>query len=81
MAKRRGFSWDFSTIYQVARISTMHRPYNEDFRFFVTTKMANPHYLPEICIKVGAGVDLLWIYLKIPGNTPKIHWLIIMFKF
>ena len=28
------------------------RPYNDDFRFFVTTKMANPHYLPEICIKV-----------------------------
>ena len=29
------------------------RPYNDDFRFFVTTKMANPHYLPEICIKVS----------------------------
>ena len=21
-------------------------------RFYMTTKMANPHYLPEICIKV-----------------------------
>ena len=29
------------------------RPYHDDFRFFVTTKMANPHYLPEICIKAA----------------------------
>lgn len=27
-------------------------PYNNDFKFFITTKLANPHYLPEICIKV-----------------------------
>jgi dynein heavy chain len=27
-------------------------PYNDDFKFIITTKMANPHYLPEICIKV-----------------------------
>eukprot|EP01062_Namystynia_karyoxenos_P002022 TRINITY_DN106_c0_g1_i3.p1 TRINITY_DN106_c0_g1~~TRINITY_DN106_c0_g1_i3.p1 ORF type:complete len:1103 (+),score=478.02 TRINITY_DN106_c0_g1_i3:3-3311(+) len=26
--------------------------YNPDFRLYMTTKMANPHYLPEICIKV-----------------------------
>lgn len=27
-------------------------PYNNDFKFMITTKLANPHYLPEICIKV-----------------------------
>lgn len=27
-------------------------PYSSDFKFIITTKMANPHYLPEICIKV-----------------------------
>lgn len=27
-------------------------PYSSDFKFFITTKLANPHYLPEICIKV-----------------------------
>jgi dynein heavy chain len=27
-------------------------PYSNDFKFFITTKLANPHYLPEICIKV-----------------------------
>lgn len=26
--------------------------YHNDFLFFITTKLPNPHYLPEICIKV-----------------------------
>ena len=26
--------------------------YDENFRFFMTTSMPNPHYIPEICIKV-----------------------------
>jgi len=26
--------------------------YNDNFRFYVTTKLSNPHYLPEICIQV-----------------------------
>ncbi|KAJ8965675.1 hypothetical protein NQ314_003957 [Rhamnusium bicolor] len=26
--------------------------YDDNFRFYVTTKLANPHYLPEICIQV-----------------------------
>jgi len=26
--------------------------YNEDFKFYLTTKLPNPHYLPEVCIKV-----------------------------
>jgi len=26
--------------------------YHPDFLFFMTTKLPNPHYLPEICIKV-----------------------------
>jgi dynein heavy chain len=26
--------------------------YDENFRFYVTTKLPNPHYLPEICIQV-----------------------------
>jgi dynein heavy chain len=28
-------------------------PYSNDFKFVITTKLANPHYLPEICIKVA----------------------------
>lgn len=26
--------------------------YNKEFKFYMTTKLANPHYLPDICIKV-----------------------------
>ena len=26
--------------------------YSEDFKFYVTTSLANPHYAPEVCIKV-----------------------------
>lgn len=28
-------------------------PYSDTFRFFMTTKMANPHYPPEVQVKVS----------------------------
>jgi dynein heavy chain len=28
-------------------------PYNDSFRFFMTTKLANPHYSPEVQVKVS----------------------------
>ena len=27
--------------------------YSSDFRFYITTKLRNPHYLPELSTKVG----------------------------
>lgn len=26
--------------------------YSPEFRLYITTKLANPHYPPEICVKV-----------------------------
>ena len=34
------------------RLGDSDVPYSEEFRFMITTKLANPHYMPEICIKV-----------------------------
>jgi dynein heavy chain len=34
------------------RLGDSDVPYSDDFKFFITTKAANPHYMPEICIKV-----------------------------
>jgi len=34
------------------RLGSDNVDYDENFKFFMTTKMPNPHYLPEICIKV-----------------------------
>jgi len=34
------------------RVGDSDVDYNDAFRFYMTTKLANPHYLPEVCIKV-----------------------------
>ena len=36
----------------VLRLGDTDVPYSDDFKFLITTKLANPHYMPEICIKV-----------------------------
>lgn len=33
------------------RLGDQDVPYNSDFKFYLTTKLPNPHYIPEICIK------------------------------
>jgi dynein heavy chain len=35
----------------ILRLGDQDVPYNLDFRFYMTTKLPNPHYIPEICIK------------------------------
>ena len=34
------------------RLGDKDIPWSPEFRFYITTKLANPHYLPEVCIKV-----------------------------
>nr|CAD7604629.1 unnamed protein product [Timema genevievae] len=36
----------------VIKIGDSIVPYNEDFRLYITTKLPNPHYTPEVSIKV-----------------------------
>eukprot|EP00960_Hanusia_phi_P070417 767305-Hanusia_phi.AAC.13 len=33
------------------RLGEQDIDYDENFRFFITTKLTNPHYLPDVCIK------------------------------
>lgn len=42
--------------------------YNDAFRFYITTKMRNPHYLPEVAVKV----TLLNFMITIPGLQDQI---------
>jgi dynein heavy chain len=34
------------------RLGDTDVPYSDEFKFMITTKLANPHYMPEVCIKV-----------------------------
>lgn len=34
------------------RLGSDNVDYDINFKLFMTTKLPNPHYLPEICIKV-----------------------------
>jgi len=36
----------------VIKLGDNEVPYSPEFKFYISTKLANPHYLPEICIKV-----------------------------
>lgn len=33
------------------RLGDQDVPYRPEFKFYLTTKLPNPHYIPEICIK------------------------------
>ena len=33
------------------RLGDSDVPYHENFRFYITTKLANPHYMPEVCTR------------------------------
>ena len=32
-------------------------PYHEDFKLYITTKLRNPHYTPELCTKVCSSTS------------------------
>jgi len=38
---------------EVIKIGDNVVPYHPDFRFYMTSKLANPHYPPEVSVKVS----------------------------
>ncbi|KAL0272756.1 UNVERIFIED_CONTAM: hypothetical protein PYX00_005613 [Menopon gallinae] len=36
----------------VLKLGDTYVPYNDDFRLYLTTKLSNPHYTPEVSVKV-----------------------------
>lgn len=46
--------WIFSTAgVDMIRLGDNIIEYSQDFRFYITTKLRNPHYLPELSTKVS----------------------------
>jgi hypothetical protein len=45
------FSWIFLGNALYIKIGDKEVEYNADFRFYITTKLSNPHYTPEISTK------------------------------
>jgi ATP-binding dynein motor region len=53
------------------RLGDKEVEYNKDFRFYITTKLSNPHYAPEVATKTtivnfavieqGAFVHVMWV--------------------
>ena len=37
---------------KLIRLGDTDVDYSDDFRFYITSKLGNPHYAPEVCIKI-----------------------------
>lgn len=46
-------SWFYIAGVNCIRLGETVIEYSEDFRFYITTKLRNPHYLPELSTKVS----------------------------
>ena len=42
--------------------------YSRDFRFYITTRLRNPHYLPEVSVKVGIALTAHSIVCTMHGG-------------
>jgi len=50
--------------------------YNENFRFYITTCLRNPHYLPETAVMVNISIVFylvkfinIYVFIKIENNS------------
>ncbi len=48
--------------------------YSQDFRFYMTTKLRNPHYLPETAVKVSGCCFVLRCHSVIISRFTKMHF-------
>jgi dynein heavy chain len=51
-------------------------PYNDSFRFYMTTKLPNPHYPPEVCVKVtllNFAITMQGLEAQLLGTAIKIE--------
>ena len=39
--------------------------YNKNFNFYITTKLSNPNYSPEICVKVDFSFKIRFYLIKV----------------
>lgn len=46
------------------RLGDNNVEYDPNFRLYISTKMANPHYPPELCVKVSPPTYQVAIVLK-----------------
>lgn len=37
--------------------------WHPDFRFYITTRLRNPHYLPEVAVKVSMSLHCTTLYI------------------
>jgi dynein heavy chain len=53
MFYRKIFFFMFAAGIDMIRLGDNIIEYSQDFRFYITTKLRNPHYLPELSTKVS----------------------------
>ena len=40
--------------------------YSDNFRFYITTALRNPHYLPEVAVKVSGCMRAMGLVVQFP---------------
>ena len=48
--------------------------YSSDFRFYITTKLRNPHYLPELSTKVSLSIIVVIIVFFIKPSLMNVQY-------
>ena len=74
-ASGQGQGSPFPPLPQYIRLGEAVIEYSRDFRFYITTRLRNPHYLPEVSVKVPSPAAVvesmqLTLPLHLPPSLP-----------